>query len=147
MIRFAGSAPRPEWTRDDGGVLRECARQLRAYFGRELSEFDLGLDPRGTAFQRAVWSALSEIRFGTTASYGDVARRIGKPSAVRAVGAANGRNPLPIVLPCHRVIGSDGSLTGYGGGLPIKEFLLRLEGVLEPRQLDLTSWRSPPASR
>jgi methylated-DNA-[protein]-cysteine S-methyltransferase len=147
VIRFAGAAPRPEWKPDDGGILGEAARQLRAYFARELTEFDLRLDPRGTPFQLAVWSALCEIPFGRSASYGDVARRIGKASAVRAVGAANGQNPLPIVVPCHRVIGSDGSLTGYGGGLPIKEFLLRLEGVLEPRQLDLTSWRSPPASR
>jgi methylated-DNA-[protein]-cysteine S-methyltransferase len=142
-IGFQGSRPRPEWKRSDGD-LKEPARQLAAYFGAELREFDLPLDAEGTPFQRDVWQALCRIPFGQSVSYGEIARRIGRPTAVRAVGAANGSNPLPIVVPCHRVIGSDGRLTGYGGGLPIKEFLLRLEGVVEP---DLISWRSPPASR
>jgi methylated-DNA-[protein]-cysteine S-methyltransferase len=106
---------------------REAIRQLRAYFAGALKEFDLPLAPQGTRFQRAVWQALRSIPYGATASYGEIARRIGKPKAVRAVGGANGRNPLPIVVPCHRVIGSDGSLTGFGGGLTTKQKLLDLE--------------------
>ena len=109
-------------------VLEETIRQLDAYFSGSLREFDLPLDPQGTEFQLEVWSALRDIPYGQTASYGDVARRIGRPDAVRAVGAANGQNPIPIVIPCHRVIGADGSLTGYGGGLEIKRALLALEG-------------------
>src|SRR3546814_589482 len=115
--------------RGDNAVLRETGAQLEAYFTGALQAFDLPLKPIGTAFQREVWSTLAEIPYGETWSYGDVARRIGKPQAVRAVGAANGRNPIPIVLPCHRVIGADGSLTGFGGGLPAKQFLLTLEGA------------------
>ncbi len=114
----------------DNAVLRETGAQLEAYFTGKLRAFDLPLQPVGTPFQREVWSMLAQIPYGQTWSYGDVARRIGKPQAVRAVGAANGRNPLPIVLPCHRVIGADGSLTGFGGGLPTKQFLLMLEGAL-----------------
>jgi len=91
--------------------------------------------PRGTAFQREVWNALRDIPYGATISYAQLAQRIGKPSAMRAVGAANGRNPLPIVVPCHRVIGADGSLTGFGGGLPTKRFLLELEGAIETADL------------
>lgn len=101
--------------------------QLTAYFDGDLKEFDLPLRPGGTEFQLAVLAELRKIPYGTTASYGEIARRIGRPKAVRAVGAANGRNPLPIVIPCHRVIGSGGQLTGFGGGLPVKEHLLRLE--------------------
>ena len=114
----------------DNAVLRETGAQLDAYFSGTLRAFDLPLQPAGTSFQREVWSMLAQIPYGQTWSYGDVARRIGKPQAVRAVGAANGRNPIPIVLPCHRVIGADGSLTGFGGGLPTKQFLLALEGAL-----------------
>lgn len=114
----------------DNAVLRETGAQLEAYFTGSLRSFDLPLRPVGTAFQREVWSTLAQIPYGQTWSYGDVARRIGKPQAVRAVGAANGRNPIPIVVPCHRVIGADGSLTGFGGGLPTKQFLLALEGAL-----------------
>ena len=114
----------------DNAVLRETGAQLEAYFTGRLRAFDLPLLPVGTPFQREVWSTLAQIPYGQTWSYGDVARHIGKPQAVRAVGAANGRNPLPIVLPCHRVIGADGSLTGFGGGLPTKQFLLMLEGAL-----------------
>lgn len=120
-----------DWIRDPA-ALREAREQLLAYFAGERRQFELPLHPIGTSFQLKVWNALAEIPFGATASYGDVARRIGEPSAVRAVGAANGRNPLPIVLPCHRVIGSDGSLTGFGGGLPIKRFLLEHEGARQP---------------
>jgi methylated-DNA-[protein]-cysteine S-methyltransferase len=103
--------------------------QLREYFSRVRRTFDLSLDVRGTAFQRAVWDAVARIPYGETASYGEIARRVGKPGAARAVGAAVGANPLPIIIPCHRVIGADGSLTGYGSGLDAKERLLRLEGV------------------
>jgi len=101
--------------------------QFRAYFAGRLTAFDLPLAPQGTAFQMSVWRALEGIPYGRTASYGQIARQIDRPAAVRAVGAANGRNPLPVVIPCHRVVGSDGRLTGYTGGLHIKEFLLNLE--------------------
>ena len=101
--------------------------QLNEYFEGGRRTFDLALDPAGTAFQRAVWQALLAIPYGETRSYLDVAKAVGKPKAVRAVGSANGRNPLPIVVPCHRVIGSDGSLTGFGGGLENKKLLLALE--------------------
>lgn len=111
-------------------VLRTTREQLREYFEGTRHAFDLPLRPQGTAFQMDVWRMLATIPWGATWSYRDLARAIGKPEAVRAVGAANGRNPLPIVLPCHRVIGADGSLTGFGGGLPIKAALLRLEGAL-----------------
>jgi methylated-DNA-[protein]-cysteine S-methyltransferase len=123
---------RNEWQRDRA-ALREVREQLLAYFARERTSFDLPLAPSGTPFQLKVWNALAEIPFAQTCSYGDIARKIGEPKAVRAVGAANGRNPLPIVLPCHRVIGSDGSLTGFGGGLPIKQFLLDHEGARQAR--------------
>jgi len=109
-------------------VLTEAERQLATYFDGVRRTFDLPLDPQGTAFQRAVWEKLRLIPYGTTTTYRDLAAQIGRPAAVRAVGAANGRNPLPIVIPCHRVLGSDGSLTGYGGGLAIKQALLQLEG-------------------
>ena len=108
-------------------LLRESATQLEEYFAGTRRAFDLPLDLRGTAFQVRTWNALAEIPYGTTVSYGEQARRLGVPRAVRAVGAANGSNPLPIVLPCHRVIGADGTLTGYGGGLDMKRFLLALE--------------------
>jgi methylated-DNA-[protein]-cysteine S-methyltransferase len=101
--------------------------QLREYFAGSRQRFELPLRPLGTAFQLEVWQELERIPYGVTISYGELARRIGKPQAMRAVGAANGRNPLPIVLPCHRVIGANGSLTGFGGGLPIKRHLLTLE--------------------
>lgn len=111
-------------------VLAACARQLTEYFAGERRGFDLPLAPAGTDFQRAVWAALAAIPYGEVRSYRDIARAIGRPAAVRAVGAANGRNPLPIVVPCHRVVGSDGSLTGFAGGLDIKRRLLHLEGTL-----------------
>jgi len=116
----------PQWqlARERFGQVRE---QLDAYFAGALQTFDVPLAPRGTPFQQQVWSALRDIPYGATTSYGDIARRLGEASACRAVGAANGRNPLPIIVPCHRVIGADGSLTGFGGGLPVKRFLLDLE--------------------
>ena len=112
----------------DAAPFREAIAQLRDYFDGNRRVFDLPLLPRGTPFQLQVWQALREIPYGQTISYAELARRIGKPKAVRAVGAANGKNPLSIVIPCHRVIGSDGSLTGYGGGMKNKEYLLALEG-------------------
>lgn len=118
--------PESDWRHSDR-YFTEVIRQLDAYFKGELRSFDLPLALEGTAFQKSVWQELLKIPYGTTVSYREIARRIGKPKAVRAVGAANGRNPLPIVVPCHRVISSDGSLIGYGGGLQIKEFLLELE--------------------
>lgn len=111
----------------------ETIRQLHAYFAGELENFDLPLAPEGTPFQLGVWRRLCDIPYGETISYGELAKRIGNPKACRAVGLANGSNPIPIVIPCHRVIGSNGKLTGFGGGLPIKEKLL----ALERRQLRL----------
>ena len=108
-------------------ALDAAKRQLVEYFDGTLRDFDLPLAPHGTAFQCRVWEELRSISYGETISYGELARRIGKPTASRAVGAANGRNPLAIVVPCHRVIGADGTLTGYGGGLPVKQALLALE--------------------
>jgi len=118
--------PDPTWTLDPA-AFAEAIRQLRAYFAGELESFDLPLAPEGTPFQLGVWRRLCEIPYGETISYGELARRIGNPKASRAVGLANGSNPIPIIIPCHRVIGSNGKLTGYGGGLPIKEKLLALE--------------------
>jgi methylated-DNA-[protein]-cysteine S-methyltransferase len=123
----------PAAARDDPDhpVLRDASRQLGEYFAGERRVFDLPLDVDGTAFQRSVWDALVEIPYGATESYGQLAERIGRPGAARAVGAANGRNPVPIVVPCHRVIGADGTLVGYGGsseaGLTMKRRLIRLE--------------------
>jgi len=124
----AAAKPDPDWQRDDA-ALSAARGQLEEYFAGARRIFDLPLAPQGTAFQQAVLRALAEIPYGTTRSYGDIARRLGQPEASRAVGAANARNPLAIVLPCHRVIGSDGSLTGYAGGLAAKRWLLRHEGV------------------
>jgi len=121
------------WQPGDHPLLRQTQAQLDAYFAGRLQVFDLPLAPHGTAFQCQVWQALAQIPFGQTWSYLQLARQVGRPTATRAVGAANGRNPLPIVLPCHRVIGANGALTGFGGGLPTKAFLLTLEGAL-PRQ-------------
>jgi methylated-DNA-[protein]-cysteine S-methyltransferase len=136
---FAASPQTPppgwplEWMRDPSDhVLAEAVKQLNEYFAREREVFSIPLRPAGTPFQLRVWKALEEIPYGHTRTYLDIARALGIPAAVRAVGAANGRNPLPIFVPCHRVIGSNGSLTGYGGGLEVKLELLRLEGVLLP---------------
>jgi methylated-DNA-[protein]-cysteine S-methyltransferase len=108
-------------------VLVRTAHQLAEYFAGERRDFDLPLAPRGTEFQQSVWRALIDIPYGETCSYGDLARVVGRPSASRAVGAANGANPIAIILPCHRVIGASGALTGYGGGLPLKRWLLAHE--------------------
>ena len=116
----------PDSVRRDGSFAR-AGEQLMAYFARQLRQFNLPLDPRGTRFQTRVWQELQSIPYGQTRSYGEIARAIGRPDAMRAVGAANGANPIPIVVPCHRVIGANGSLTGFGGGLPAKRFLLDLE--------------------
>jgi methylated-DNA-[protein]-cysteine S-methyltransferase len=114
-------------------ALQPYTTQLRAYFRRELETFTCELDLQGTTFQKECWEALRAIPYGTTCSYADIARKVGRPRAVRAVGQANHRNPVAIIVPCHRVIGAGGSLTGYGGGLEIKEKLLQLEGgVLQP---------------
>ena len=124
-----GPRPMPiprDWQRDEAPFGHAVA-QLAAYFARRLRRFDITLAVDGTPFQRAVWSALADIPFGETVSYGELTRRVGRPGAARAVGVANGANPIPIVIPCHRVIGADGKLTGYGGGLWRKRRLLDLE--------------------
>jgi methylated-DNA-[protein]-cysteine S-methyltransferase len=129
-LEFARDAEIPDgWQRDD---LRFSAEhgQLDEYFSGTRTGFDFPLRLEGAAFDRAVWAALREIPYGTTASYGEIAARIGKPGRARAVGAANARNPIAIVVPCHRVIGAHGALTGYGGGLDLKRALLALEGSM-----------------
>jgi len=125
-----------DWRAGAHPVLDAAARQLGEYFAGTRRDFDLPLAARGTAFQRQVWDGLTRIPYGRTASYVELARMVGKPTASRAVGAANGRNPLSIVVPCHRVIGAGGALTGFGGGLPTKVFLLTLEGAW-PREAAL----------
>jgi methylated-DNA-[protein]-cysteine S-methyltransferase len=112
-----------DWERDDAG-LADVVEQLEAYFAGSRSTFDVALDLQGTEFQRSVWAGLLEIPYGETISYGELARRVGRPGASRAVGLANGRNPVAIIVPCHRVIGANGTLTGYGGGLDRKVWLL-----------------------
>lgn|SRR5262245_28758943 len=137
-IRFErDNRPDPEWQPATRKLLREASRQLELYFERQLREFVLPLRPKGTSFQKTVWRELQKIPYGGTISYGELACRVGKPHASRAVGAANGANPIPIVIPCHRVIGANGKLTGFGGGLPIKQKLLALESA----QLRL-AWRA-----
>jgi methylated-DNA-[protein]-cysteine S-methyltransferase len=121
--------PDPGW-RYSEPTFRKAIEQLRAYFAGGLREFDLPLAPGGTPFQLEVWQELQKIPYGRTLSYSELAAKIGRPTAVRAVGAANGRNPIPIIIPCHRVVGAEGSLTGFGGGLEAKRTLLSLEGAL-----------------
>jgi methylated-DNA-[protein]-cysteine S-methyltransferase len=123
----APSRPEPDWREGSRGPVSEAVRQLREYFAGRRTAFDLPLAPDGTEFQQTVWRRLREIPYAETISYGELARRVGNPKASRAVGAANGSNPIPIVIPCHRVIGSNGTLTGFGGGLPTKQALLALE--------------------
>lgn len=118
--------------RHDPDAFEDAATQLDAYFAGERTEFDLDLRLEGTEFQRTVWAALRQIPYGETWSYGELAAHIGKPGAARAVGLANGRNPIAVIVPCHRVIGADGSLTGFGGGIPRKRALLALEGRRQP---------------
>ena len=120
--------PAPEWQRQTD-LLAEAQNQLRDYFAGRRQTFDLQLAPRGTEFQCQVWQQLQRIPFGEVCSYGQIAKAIGRPKAVRAVGAANGRNPIPIIIPCHRVIGANGQLTGFSGGLSAKAYLLKHEGV------------------
>lgn len=124
-----------DWHHDDS-VFAEERRQLTAYFNGELTRFSLKLAPQGTDFQKSVWDALLTIPYGQTCSYGHIAQQINRPKASRAVGAANGQNPIPIIIPCHRVIGSTGKLTGFGGGLPTKEKLLGLEQRFSPFRLE-----------
>jgi methylated-DNA-[protein]-cysteine S-methyltransferase len=112
---------------------REAVRQLEQYFAGARREFTVPLSPQGTPFQLAVWDELQRIPYGTTITYGELAARLGDPKAIRAVGRANGANPIWIIIPCHRVIGADGSLTGYAGGIDVKRALLELEGALKPR--------------
>ena len=120
----------PTWHYDASfAVIRLAVLQLDEYFSGDRKSFDIAVAPQGTEFQRQVWKTLSALRYGETATYSQLAQRLGNPSAVRAVGAANGRNPISIVIPCHRVIGADGSLTGYAGGLARKAALLRLEAA------------------
>ena len=128
--------PKPDWEQRDDGFA-EAKKQLQEYFSGDRKVFDLALAPHGTEFQLQVLKQLEAIPFGETRSYRQVAEAIGRPKAVRAVGAANGRNPLPIVIPCHRVIGADGSLTGFGGGLAAKSWLLKHEGIAGPDQAQL----------
>jgi methylated-DNA-[protein]-cysteine S-methyltransferase len=125
-VYMTDQAP-PEAREGSSRVLEDTARQLAEYFAGERRTFDLPLAPRGTGFQQIVWRALTRISYAETASYGELARSIGRPSASRAVGAANGRNPISIIVPCHRVVGADGTLTGYAGGLPAKRWLLAHE--------------------
>ncbi len=134
-VYFSSMTPDPSWRSSDVAAstavrtVREARRQLEEYFAGTRQRFALTFDAAGTEFQRRVWAALDAIPYGSVISYGELARRIGSPAAIRAVGAANGRNPLSIVRPCHRVIGANGSLTGFGGGLPAKHWLLSHEGV------------------
>ena len=133
LVHFQGGVRPMKVPKDwkaDPKPFKETVRQLNAYFSAKLKDFDLPLSPSGTDFQLKVWRTLQTIPYGETWSYGKLARRIQRPDAPRAVGAANGQNPIPVIIPCHRVIGADGSLTGFGGGLPIKQKLLSLEGAL-----------------
>jgi methylated-DNA-[protein]-cysteine S-methyltransferase len=146
-LHRGGPAPKPEWRRDDA-ALRLARNQLNAFFAGELQSFDLPLQMKGTPFQKQVWQGLLTIPFGTTISYAELARRIGRPGASRAVGAANGRNPIGIIVPCHRVIGANGTLTGYGGGLDRKEWLLAHEAghVIDQDVTDLPRGKLNPNS-
>lgn len=119
----------PNDARENRAPFRDMMRQLDEYFAGRRHDFDLPLSPQGTAFQKKVWNALLMVKYGSTASYSDIAKSIDNPKGVRAVGLANGRNPIPVIIPCHRVIGSNGTLTGYGGGLAIKRKLLDFEGA------------------
>jgi methylated-DNA-[protein]-cysteine S-methyltransferase len=130
-IHMQPADPDPTWVRDDD-ALKNAVAQLEAYFAGERTTFDLPLAPEGSAFQRQVWLALQDIPYGRTESYGVLAERIGRPGAARAVGRANSQNPIAIVVPCHRVIGSTGQLTGYAGGMERKQALLDLERGVAP---------------
>lgn len=129
-----GLAPEPDW-QESPAFFRRVTQQLQQYFRGKRTVFDVKIAPKGTAFQTAVWKALEAIPYGQTRSYADIAKVVGRPRAVRAVGLANGRNPISIVVPCHRVIGKDGSLVGYGGGLNVKQALLDLERPKPPTRV------------
>jgi methylated-DNA-[protein]-cysteine S-methyltransferase len=141
-LRFAGSWETkdiaPDWRRG-GELLARVQDQLAEYFAGTRREFELPLAPEGTEFQHRVWHTLRAIPFGATISYMELARRIGEPAAIRAVGSANGRNPIPVIIPCHRVIGSDGSMIGFGGGIELKKRLLQLEQMALPFRLEAES--------
>lgn len=126
MVDQTYAPSRAGWTRDDN-VFADAVEQLNAYFAGELTDFDLELDLQGTVFQQRVWKALLTIPYGETRSYGEIAEQVGAPGSARAVGLANGHNPIAIIVPCHRVIGANGKLTGYGGGIDRKLTLLELE--------------------
>jgi methylated-DNA-[protein]-cysteine S-methyltransferase len=134
--------PRPEasWKRD-AQALRQAKRELKEYFAGRRREFGVALAPEGTPFQRAVWQEIARVACGETITYAELARRAGRPGAARAAGAATGRNPVSVIVPCHRIVGSDGSLTGYAGGLPRKKALLALEGC--ERRATSTGSRPP----
>lgn len=136
VLQLAFQPPGPEQSFHEGardpGRCAHVTRQLDEYLAGTRRLFDLEVAPSGTPFQRRVWTEVATIPYGTTVSYGELAARLGDPGAARAVGAANGRNPIPIVIPCHRVVGADGSLVGYGGGLELKQTLLEFEGALPP---------------
>ena len=134
LILFAGQQPPEGYREGETPLLEEAWAQLERYFTGELRQFSLPLAPAGTPFPQAVWRALEEIPYGETRSYGEIAGQVGRPKASRAVGAANHRNPIPIVIPCHRVIGAGGTLTGYGGGLDRKRLLLDLERQNRPQK-------------
>jgi methylated-DNA-[protein]-cysteine S-methyltransferase len=142
--RPVGPADGPE--RPDQTVLAAAAGQLGEYFDGSRLEFDVPLDPQGSPFQLAAWRALATIPYGETVSYGEQARRLGHDGKARAIGAANGSNPLPLILPCHRVVGSDGSLVGFGGGLPLKAWLLHHERAVLGLELPLTAPAPPPVA-
>ena len=136
-LYFEGARHAPaiasDWERDDGHpAAKACAQQLAEYFAGTRDSFDLPLAPRGTPFQQRVWAEIARVPFGATITYAQLAARAGAPGAMRAAGAATGRNPLTILVPCHRIVGSDGALTGYAGGLERKRHLLELEWALQP---------------
>ncbi|AKB76093.1 Methylated-DNA--protein-cysteine methyltransferase [Methanosarcina lacustris Z-7289] len=127
FLRGKGKADIPDGWQENIAFFRDISRQLEAYFAGKLNSFEVKLAPEGTEFQKSVWRALCEIPYGETRTYKEIAISVGKPKAYRAVGLANNRNPISIIVPCHRVIGTNGKLTGYASGLDVKEFLLRLE--------------------
>ncbi len=138
QVHFPPSSP-PDNAPLDDNRLAPVIRQLDEYFAGDRKTFNITLAPRGTPFQLEVWRTLQRIPYGETRSYAEIARSIGRPTATRAVGAANGANPIPIIIPCHRVIGTSGSLTGFGGGIDVKRALLDLEGGLRPLRLSSAS--------
>ncbi|MBP2632940.1 MAG: methylated-DNA--protein-cysteine methyltransferase [Firmicutes bacterium] len=129
-VYFSGEVVASDVILEESILIKEANRQLQEYFAGKRQVFDLPLAPQGTIFQQKVWQALTEIPFGETRSYGQIAKRIGQPKASRAVGGANNKNPLPIFIPCHRVIGANGKLVGYAGGLEIKKMLLHVEKLI-----------------